>query len=441
MPLLLRCLLVLVLASGPVGSAAAQSYDWATYGFSADRASYDPQEIVLDQQSAPQLGAQWSADLGAAITSQPIVVHNAVIGGVPSELVYVGAANGVFAAFDASTGNQIWSRQLLTETIGCSQQPNGVYGIVGTPVHDPASHLIYVADGQGLLYALDDATGQTAPGWPIQVIPHPDREFVWGALSLANGRILVENASYCDIGPYTGFVFSVDPIARQIADTFAVTTIGDGGGIWGYGGAAVDPSTQAIYVATGNGLSSETSGYSEDVIRLDPSLGVVAANYAGFSGGDVDYGATPFLYSTPCSNQVAAINKSGVLVTYDRDNIDAGPLQKLQIGDGGGPLVGDFAEDPTVGLFFVSNPDSAPSGTYSHGLLAFEVNASCQLESAWQAPIGANRAGPLASPVAIPGVVFFATGGGNALYALNSQTGAQLWNSGSSISLLKRRWG
>jgi outer membrane protein assembly factor BamB len=308
-----------------------------------------------------------------------------------------------------------------------------MFGIAGTPVHDPATHLIYVADGAGLLYALDDATGQTAPGWPIQVIPDPTHDFVWGGLTLANGRVLVENASYCDIAPYTGFVFSVDPVARQVADTFAVTKIGDGGGIWGYGGASVDTATQAVYVASGNGLSSEASGFSENLIRLDPSLNPVAANYPGFVGGDVDYGATPFLYSTPCNNQVAAINKSGVLVTYDRDNIDAGPLQKLQISNSSGALIGDLSEDPTAGLIFVANPNDSPSGSYNHGLLAFAVNASCQLQLAWQAGIGSNGGGPMSSPTAIAGVVFDATGGGKKLYALNSGTGAQLWNSGSAF--------
>ena len=437
LPLLCRCLLLLALLALPapaLAQAASTAYDWATYGYDASRSSFNPAEIVLDRQTAPSLEAQWSADLGAAITAQPIVVHDAMVGGVPTELVYIGAANGVFAAFNATTGQQIWRRQLLTETISCGQQPNGLYGVADTAVRDPATHRIYVVDGQGMLYALDEATGQTASGWPVQVMPHPDREFVWGALTLANGRILVENASYCDISPYTGFVISVDAATHQIAQSFAVTTIGDGGGIWGYGGAAVDPATQAIYVATGNGLSSEASGYSEDLIRLDPSLSVVAANYAGFTGGDVDYGATPFLYSTPCNNQVAAVNKSGVLVTYDRDNIDAGPLQKLQIGDGGGPLIGDLAVDPTAGFLFVSNPDTSPSGTYNHGLLAFAVNNSCQLQLAWQAPIGDGSSGPLASPTAVPGVVLFGTGGGNGLYALDSATGATLWSSGSAIT-------
>jgi outer membrane protein assembly factor BamB len=423
-------LLLLVICFTP---AAGQSNDWATYGYDAGRSSYNRNELVLDPQSVVGLQPQWSVDLGAAITAQPITVHDAVIAGLPTALVYIGAANGVFAAFDAATGAAVWRRQLLTETNGCTQQPGGIFGVVGTPVHDPATHRIYVADGAGLLYALDDATGQTAPGWPIQVLPHPDHEFVWGALSLANGRILVENASYCDIAPYTGFVLSVDPVAAQVAATFAVTKIGDGGGIWGYGGAAVDPVNQAIYVATGNGLSSETSGFSEDVIRLDPSLAVVGANYAGLTGGDVDYGATPFLYSTPCNNQTAAINKSGVLVTYDRDNIDAGPLQKLQISDSSGDLIGDLAQDSTTGLIFVATPNNAPSGIYHHGLLAFDVNASCRLELAWQAGIGTSGSGPLSSPTAIPGVVFVTSGGGSTLDALNARTGAVLWTSGKAI--------
>jgi outer membrane protein assembly factor BamB len=429
MAMLLRCCGFLLLTFVPLEPAAAQSVDWPTYGFEPGRSSFNPNEVILTPQSVSQLQLQWSANMGSPINSQPVVVQNALVSGVPTALVYIGATNGTFAAFNAATGALVWSRQLGTLQNGCGQEPNGIYGISGTPVHDPARQRIYVADAQGLLYALDDATGQTARGWPIQVIPDPTHEFVWGALSLVNGRILVENASYCDIAPYGGFVFSIDPATRTIVDTFAVTQNGDGGGIWGWGGAAVDPTTRAIYVATGNGLSSETSGYSEDVVRLDRSLKVVSANYAGLVGGDVDYGATPFLYSTPCNNQVAAVNKSGVLVTYDRDNIDAGPLQKLQISDGGGSLIGDLAEDPTVGYLFVANPDNSPSGPYNHGLLAFQINGACQLQLAWQTPIGTNGMGPLSSPTAIPGVVFAATGEGNTLYALNSSTGAELWSS------------
>ena len=422
----------------PAAAPAASSpvNDWATYGYEPGRSSYDPNELQLTAASVPKLALQWSADLGAGITSQPIVVHNAVVGGVPTELVYIGAANGVFAAFNAATGAQIWSRQLTITKNGCGQQPNGSFGIAGTPVHDPATHLIYVADGGGLLYALDDATGTTAAGWPIQVIPTPASEFVWGALSLTNGRVVLENASYCDIEPYNGFVFSVDPVARRVANTFAVTTNSGGeGGIWGYGGASVDAATGDLYVATGNGEPAENTGYSENVVRLDPSLNVVAANYAGFVGGDVDYGATPFLYATPCNNQVAAINKSGILVTYNRDNIDAGPLQKLQIAPSDdGSLIGDLAQDLTNGLIFVGNPDPNTSGgtTYPRGLLAFTVNGSCQLQLAWSQ--GGNAAGgPLASPSVVPGVVFFATGSANTVYALDSATGTPLWNSGSTI--------
>jgi hypothetical protein len=85
-------------------------------------------------------------------------------------------------------------------------------------------------------------------------------------------------------------------------------------------------------------------------------------------------------------------------------------------------------------LIFVANPDSSTSGgtTYARGLLAFSVNASCQLALAWSEGVGANG-GPLASPSTVPGVVFYGTGGGHSLYAFNSLTGAPLWNSGSTI--------
>jgi glucose dehydrogenase len=109
---LLRCCGLLLLAIVLLKPVPAQSVDWPTYGFEPGRSSYNPQELVLGVQNVAQLQQQWSADLGAAITSQPIVAHNAVVAGVPTELVYIGAANGVFSAFEAVTGTPVWSRQL-----------------------------------------------------------------------------------------------------------------------------------------------------------------------------------------------------------------------------------------------------------------------------------------------------------------------------------------
>ncbi len=49
-----------------------------------------------------------------------------------------------------------------------------------------------------------------------------------------------------------------------------------GGGIWGWGGVAVDDQTGVVFAATGNsqGSGREDLGYGEAVVALSPSLGV-----------------------------------------------------------------------------------------------------------------------------------------------------------------------
>src|SRR5205823_10473356 len=140
-----------------------------------------------------------------------------------------------------------------------------------------------------------------------------------------------------DISPYFGRTLEIDVATHQVVKRFypAGPPSGgvSGGGIWGPGGASVDPSNGHVFVATGNALTNpESYLYSEDVVELSSGLRVLGANYPGLTGGDVDFGATPILYQPAgCPTmQVTAKNKSGVLVVYDEGNLNAGYTQRLQ---------------------------------------------------------------------------------------------------------------
>ena len=187
----------------------------------------------------------------------------------------------------------------------------------------------------------------------------------------------------------------------------------DGGGIWGPGGASIDPSNGHVFVATGNALTNpESYSYAEDVVELDPSLNVLGANYPGLTGGDVDFGATPILYQpSGCSTtQVAAKNKTGVLVVYNEGNLNAGYTQRFQIAD-----VNDYqfngipAWSPQTNMIYISNNSDSNTGTYFHGLIALHAGANCQLSLAWQQTVGPNytRVSP---PTVANGVVYYGDG-------------------------------
>ena len=160
----------------------------------------------------------------------------------------------------------------------------------------------------------------------------------------------------------------------------------------------------------------------------------MAANYPGLSGFDVDFGATPVLYRAPgCPPQLAAENKDGELLIYDRAAIDAGPVQRL--------LTADYSVSGLIGLpaywserqmLFMANPSDSPDGTYRAGLLAFTVQEDCTLSLTWQQTYGEGLiANTPPTPTVANGVVYTGDGGfevPSTLRAFDAATGELLWS-------------
>jgi outer membrane protein assembly factor BamB len=386
------------------------------------------------------LARLWSADVGAVVTGSPVLASNLAVNGDLLDILYVGTALGDLYALDAATGEVVWTRNLGSQTTSCDDMPGGVFGVTDTPVIERATGSLFVAGGDGKLYGLDLATGAPRAGWPVTITSDPAHEHVWSAITLAAGALYVETASYCDATPYYGRVSRVDPAAPGIAATWYVTSAPGmgpgGGGIWSWGGVAYGPDGD-LYVATGNASSApESSGYGEHVVRLSTDLQVLASNYPGLTGPDVDFGSTPVPYQAPgCPGQVVVENKLGVVFVYDRDTIASGPTQSLTIADytDGAELIGVPAYDAATGMIFISSGNDLTGGPYQHGLLAFTIGADCLLHLAWQQPQGMSGA-VVSSPTIANGVVYYGDGPGNEVLALAENSGDVLWRSGTTIA-------
>jgi outer membrane protein assembly factor BamB len=406
--------------------------DWRTYGFDLARTGYNPVETTLGVSNVGNLHEVWSFDLHGTAANQPSYASKVMIEGHSVDVVYQGASNGFFFAIRADTGQRIWRRFTgRGVSDGC-----GTYGISGSSPIDRTRNLVYVPGGDGRVYAFDLATGRPASGWPIAVTRDPAHEYVWSAPTLANDRMYVPVASYCDVTPYYGRVveISLAPPAR-VAGAFFVTddpTV-SGGGIWGWGGASVDEANGDVYVATGNALfDPESYGYSDQIVRLTAGLSVVAANYPGLNFTDVDFGSTPVLYQAPgCPPQLAAQNKDGHLFVYDRDSISDGPVQSVLTADFNisGPI-GLVAYSPVANMIYMNNPAPSPDATYSAGMLAFKVQADCMLALAWQQPYGGGVFhNTMGTPTVANGVVYAGDGAvvPSHLRAMDASTGQVLW--------------
>lgn len=413
---------------------------WPTYGFDLQRTGYNPTETVLGSANAGSLRLRWTAALGDVMIAQAVEAESVYIPGRGTKnVVYEGTEHGDFYALDAATGQVLWQKNLGSEQTSCEDMPDGVFGVGGAAVVDrtTAAGVVYVAGGDGAVHALSLASGQEQPGWPVRNVFDPRQEHVYGGLNERAGKLYVTVASHCDFVPYHGRVSEIDIATRTVqASFYPATPDVDGGGVWGPGGASIDPATGHVFAATGNALTDpEYYFHSNSVVELDASLNLVGANYPGLTGVDVDFGATPILYRPAgCpTTQVAAKNKSGVLVVYDEGALDAGYTQRLQMAD-----VNDYqfngipAWDPVTNMLYVSNSSDSSAGTYFHGLVALHAGADCQLSLAWQQTVGPNSTS-VSPPTVANGVVYYGDGFGNTERAFDAATGAQLWSSGSTI--------
>ena len=420
-----------------VGARRVSATDWLMYGFNLQRTGENPFESILTPSTVGGLHDLWSFVLGAVTIMQPVLATGVIVHGSPKDLVYMGAEHGDLYAIDVASGTMVWQRNLGSQQTSCRDMPDGVFGVSGSPFLDRTNNRMFVVGGDGNMYALDLSTGATLSGWPVAVTTDPAHEHTYGAVNISNGVAYAETASYCDLTPYHGKIVALKIATHTVMGTFfPAGPRTNGGGIWGPGGISIDPATGDVFTATGNALTNpESFRYSENVVELSSVLQVLGSNYPGLTGLDVDFGATPILYQPPgCSPMVAAKNKSGVLVTYERGNVSAGPAQRLQIAN-----VSDWqfngipAWSDTTHLLYISNSSDSNSAQTKHGMVALSVGANCNLRLAWQTTVGPNFAS-VSPPTVAGGVVYYGDGPGSQLLAFDAVTGTQLWSSQSTIT-------
>lgn len=425
-------------AAAAVVRAASTPYDVATYGYDLARTGNDPAETALGRSTVggvTQLFQAGFANAGA-VDAAVVAASGVVTPSGTRNLLYVGNEHGAFGAIDADTGAVVWEKNVGYQHTGCTDFVNTDAGVTASAVLDRSTNRVFVAGGDGRLYAFDMGTGAPATGWPNPVlVANPKRLHDYGGLNLdlVHHRIYVPYASYCDFTPYKGQVVSVDSSTGGALRRFVVVKDSQsGGGVWGWGGVSVDSSGN-VYAATGNALpdgSTEATPYAEYVLKLSPAFAILGAHHPRLGGLDVDFGATPTLMDVAgCPGMLAAENKTGHLFVYRRGSIGAGVTQNITVvtssGRGRQAFVGEPAYDPATQTMFIASPADGP---LPHGMLARRFGANCATTPVWNTP-----AGPALSPVSTPtiadGVVYYADGTGRTVHAFDTSTGAQLWSS------------
>jgi eukaryotic-like serine/threonine-protein kinase len=273
-------------------------------------------------------------------------------GGVPATAaisgghVYVASGSGEVAALRLSNGSALWRRQLGTAKYGSGKAARelGFFGAVAI-----ASGSVIAASDR--VYCLDASTGATK--WvttPLRTATSDD--YFWGAPVVVGGVVLLGSGSGAETPNARGKLTAYRLSDGALVWSTPMTPVGgNGGGI--IGPSTVDPSSGAVYVATGapyKTISGSNPGTCS-LFELNLSDGQVVwqdqifrANSTGF-----DFNSAPVIVG----RRLFATNKDGIFA-WDRvarkrlwhqrlTNPLAGGLKSA--GPTGGPEGGPIATD------------------------------------------------------------------------------------------------
>jgi hypothetical protein len=438
----LGVLVVCVVALGVTGAAQARqpgeppfrpmqlgpsTSDWLAYGRDAQLTNEAPQQAITSR-TVGSLHALWRTHLAGPIIASPLT-HAGV--------VYAATESGSVVALRASSGRTLW-----TDELGAVATPScGSWGVSSTGAIDVARGVLYVANADGQLRALDLATG--AVEWSMSITDRPTGEYVWGALRLVGDQLYIPVASYCDApgadGRFAeGRVVAVDVQAHQPdAEYDPVPGADNLGGVWGWGGVSVEPDGSALWTAIGNSRVLDTTcdcfvddaGDGNSVVKLSLELQVLATNRPASipRTQDDDFGAAPVLFDVRgCGAYAAANNKDGNLYIWNRADVGAGPVFTFGLGTSSGEaFLGEPSWSPDHRTLYDASTNVMTDGeSVGDGITALTFDANCHVTSPWQTAVGHGTQPP---PILL-GDVLFAAGGSGGWSVLDAATGEVLWH-------------
>ena len=397
--------------------AVAASYqDWPMFLQNPARtaATVDPK---LSVSSASTLKLKFAFPAGG-----PIATSASIVG----TTAYVGSWDGYEYAVSTQTGAMIWKQFLGTTTDpGCNPASNGITSSAAI-----VNGVLYVGGGGPYWYALDPATGNIL--WKVYTGDNSQAgaHYNWSSPLIVGNYAYIGIASNCDNPLVQGQLLQVaiaGPQQGQIVNSYSFVPNGEvGGGVWTT--PAYDAATNTIFVSTGT-LNDHTQTQSQAIVALNATtLQYESSWQLPFEASvlDSDWGTTPTLTTDSAGDQLLSVaNKNGILYTFNRNNLAAGPIWQHQIAIGG--------DCPTCG------DGTIASGVFANGVLYYAGGSNVQNAhgsggsiTAFNPGTGAvlwsrQTEGPiLGSPAYVNGMIGEAEG--NTFEVLNAANGALLYS-------------
>jgi outer membrane protein assembly factor BamB len=330
-------------AAAGARTPAATSQDWPTFLHDVSRSSATTASS-LSTATAGRLTPKWTAQTGGTIEASASVVGTTA---------YVGSWDGNEYAINTGTGAVSWKTQLGTDTdpkcypytVGVSSSAAVVNGVV------------YVGGGFGNFYALNATTGAILWSVPTGDPSPGSSHYDWSSPLVVNGFAYLGMASLCANPVIQGELLKIDLSTHAIVATYDFVPTGQlGGGVWST--PSYDPATNKIFVTTGS-RNNYTQTQAPAIVSVDATTMQSSDAWQlplSQDNGDADFATAPILTTDAAGDQlVSAADKNGILYTWNRNNLAAGPVWQHQVAVGG--------QCPQCGNGSIS------SGTFANGVL------------------------------------------------------------------------
>jgi uncharacterized protein (TIGR03437 family) len=398
--------------------APAFAQDWPMYLKDLAHSSFNDQETQLSIRNVATLQPAWITPLGGYL-SAGVTLSNGDL--------FIGNWSGNFSRVDAQTGKILW-----TKFVGKAPDPldstclQGI-GVAGQPV--VLGDTVYVGGGDSAVYAFDRSTGNQL--WRVPLANPATGSFLWASMVPYNNALFAGVASLGDCPLVRGALARIDlanpqkPLIHYLSSQDSL-----GAGVWST--PAVDPATNTIFAATGNGDVPDvsTGNYNEALLRFDAGTLEIKSYFQlpkEESESDFDWGSSPTLFNVPSTGDalMAATGKDGFLYAVRQSDLSLVWKTQIAVGcvspeDGCGSLstpafdgatlfVGAGVRDPNLfanGSVYAINP--------ANGAVIWEHDSD----------------GTVIAPVTVAnGLVFASTTFG--LHVYDAATGQIVWSDGN----------
>jgi polyvinyl alcohol dehydrogenase (cytochrome) len=254
---------------------------WPHHGYDANNRRSTPLATGITPANASQLQMKWQFDIdegmAKGVTSTPTLDR---------KQVYVSSWNGKVYALKKKTGKVKWSYDT---------QSGGQLGVQAS-VTVTADGRVVVGDSRGEVHCLDAKKGKLL--WKADVGDSDlESAHIWGAPTVANGRVFVGRASHSDNPCTRGHLYAFDldtgaelwrfaTVPEKVCDndtSLECTTNADCGGgtcVDGIGGGvsaapAVSEDGETVFMVSVGCYTSPSIGNSDALFSLDAATGAL----------------------------------------------------------------------------------------------------------------------------------------------------------------------